>query len=290
MQDTMRAISLMILSMALLALSDMFIKLAALAMPVGQVAFLLSLGGVVIFIALARMRRLALITPMIWNRWVLARNGTEILGGLGLVLGIAWSPLSVFAAIMQASPLIVTIGAAALLGEPVGWRRWSAVLLGLLGMLLVVQPWSQAFEPAVLFAVLGVTALSLRDLITRLAPREVDSLQLATWGFMATLPSGIVILAVMAEAPVGDPVSLVWVTGAAIVTAAGYYAVTSAMRMAPAAIVSPYRYSRLLFTMSLGIIVFGERPDALTLTGAAIILSTGLYTFLRERQIARNAP
>jgi drug/metabolite transporter (DMT)-like permease len=75
-------------------------------------------------------------------------------------------------------------------------------------------------------------------------------------------------------------------TAAVIVTAAGYYAVTQAMRMAPAAIVSPFRYTRLLFTMSLGILVFGEQPDGLTLLGAGIILAAGLYALYRERQIA----
>ena len=286
MQNTMPAILMMVLAMALLALSDMFIKLAAQGMPVGLVAFALSFGGVVIFVVLARFRRIPLTSAHFTNRWVVSRNVLEIFGGVGLVLGIAWSPLSVFAAIMQASPLMVTIGAAVLLNEPVGWRRWTAVLIGLLGMLRVVQPWADSFEPAVLFAVLGVTALSLRDLVTRLSPPEVDSLQLATWGFMATVPSGLVILLVMGDTPTATPTSLVHVALAAVVTTAGYYAVTSAMRMAPASIVAPFRYSRLIFTMGLGILVFGERPDAMTLTGAAIILATGFYTFMRERRLA----
>lgn len=284
--QTMRAILLMILAMALLALSDVFIKLSSQVFSPGYVMFLLSLGGTLCFMLIAKWQGANLLSRDAFHPWVLARSGLEIMGGLGLVLSIGVIPLSLFAAIMQMAPLVVTLGAAVFLKEPVGLRRWLAILVGIIGMLLVIKPGTDGFEPAALFAVMGVCGLGLRDLITRLSPSHIPSISLATWGFTATIPIGFGLILV-SEAPTNVTAITVWHMGAGIiVTALGYYAVTQAMRMAPAAIVSPFRYTRLIFTMSLGILIFGERPDGLTLLGAAIILSAGLYALYRERKLA----
>jgi drug/metabolite transporter (DMT)-like permease len=282
----MRAIFLMILAMALLALSDMFIKLSSQVLSPGYVMFLLSLGGTLCFMLIAKWQGANLLSRDALHPWVLARGALEIIGGLGLVLSIGMIPLSLFAAIMQMAPLVVTLGAAVFLKEPVGPRRWLAILVGIIGMLLVIKPGTDGFEPAALFAVMGVCGLGLRDLITRLSPSHIPSISLATWGFTATIPIGLGLIFV-SETPTNVTAITVWhMGGGIIVTALGYYAVTQAMRMAPAAIVSPFRYTRLIFTMSLGVLIFGERPDGLTLLGAAIILSAGLYALYRERKLA----
>ncbi|MCI5111063.1 MAG: DMT family transporter [Marivita sp.] len=284
--QVVRAILLMILAMALLALSDAFIKLSSLVLSPGHVMFYLSLGGTLCFMLIAKWQRANLLSRDALHPWVLARSWLEIIGGLGLVLSIGAIPLSLFAAIMQMAPLVVTLSAAIFLKEPVGLRRWLAILAGLIGMLLVIRPGAEGFQPAALFAVMGVCGLGLRDLITRLSPAHIPSISLATWGFAATIPIGFG-LSLVSDAPTSVPALTMWHMGAGIiVTALGYYAVTQAMRMAPAAIVSPFRYTRLVFTMSLGILVFGERPDALTLLGAAIILTAGLYALYRERKLA----
>lgn len=284
--QTIRAILLMILAMALLALSDMFIKLSSLVLPPGYVMFTLSLGGTLCFMLIAWWQGANLLSRDALHPWVLARSGLEIMGGLGLVLSIGAIPLSLFAAIMQMAPLVVTLGAALFLKETVGLRRWLAIVVGLFGMLLVIKPGTDGFEPAALFAVMGVCGLGLRDLITRLSPPHIPSISLATWGFATTIPIGFA-LALSTDMPAGVTALTVWHMGAGIiVTALGYYAVTQAMRMAPAAIVSPFRYARLVFTMGLGVLILGERPDNLTLLGAAIILSAGLYALYRERKLA----
>ncbi len=281
-----RAILLMILAMALLALSDVFIKLSSQVLSPGYVMFLLSVGGTLCFMLIAKWQGANLLSRDALHPWVLARSALEIIGGFGLVMSIGVIPLSLFAAIMQMAPLVVTLGAAVFLKESVGPRRWLAIFAGIVGMLLVIKPGTDGFEPAALFAVMGVCGLGLRDLITRLSPSHIPSISLATWGFTATIPIGFGLILV-SEVPTGVTALTAWHMGAGIiVTALGYYAVTQAMRMAPAAIVSPFRYTRLVFTMSLGILVFGERPDGLTLLGAAIILSAGLYALYRERKLA----
>ncbi|MGY3437234.1 MULTISPECIES: DMT family transporter [unclassified Marinovum] len=288
--QVLRAILFMTASMACLALSDLFIKLSAKSLMPGQVMFFLSSGGTLLFVLIAWLRRVALVSPIFWNRTVMSRNGCEILAALGMVTGIAWTPLPMVAAIMQTTPLLVTLGAALFLGEVVGWRRWSAIFAGLLGMLLVLRPGFDGFEPAALLVVLGACGLAGRDLLTRRVPDAVDSLALSTWGFASTIPAGLVLMLAMgpAKGPVGA--GFIYVAVAVLVTTGGYYLVTAAMRMAPAAVISPFRYSRLVFTMSLGVLVLGDRPDMLTLIGAAIILASGLYSFFRERQLSRQAP
>ena len=285
----LRAILLMILGMALLAMTDMFIKLSSARIPVGQVMLMLSIGGTLVFLVVARLKRAAIFHPSALTPLVLVRNAMEMVGGLGMVLGVALVPLSLVAVIMQATPLVVTIGAALILKEPVGWRRWAAIIVGVYGMLLVVRPGFDGFVPASLFVVMGVVGLAMRDLVTRMMPPEISSVSLSTWGFAATIPVGAALLLIRGDAPMADGMAALQVAGAVVVTTSGYYAVTAAMRLAPASIVAPFRYTRLVFTMGVGILVFGDRPDTLTLTGAAIIIATGLYSFIRERKLARKA-
>lgn len=284
--QTVRAILLMILSMALLALSDMFIKLASQSAPFSQVMLCVSLGGTALLALVATSQGEPLLTPQARHPMVLWRNLCEIVAALGMVSGIALIPLTTFAAIMQVAPILVTLGAAIFLKEQVGWRRWAAVIAGLVGMLIVIRPGMEGFHPASIFAVIGVSALAMRDLITRLAPADIPAITLSTWGFGATIPAGLGLMLVLGDQPVWDETTLWHILGAILVTTSGYFAITTAMRMAPASIVAPFRYTRLIFTTSLGMLVFGERLDGPTMIGAGIILAAGLYTFFRERRLA----
>ncbi len=285
----LRAIIIMVLSMALLALSDAFIKLSGERAPMGQIMFLLSTGGTLLFIVMAKMRGLLVWSKEFWHPMVMMRNGFEIIGAIGLIVGITHVPLSIFAAIMQVAPLITILGAALFLGEKVGWRRWVAVLVGMAGMLIVIRPFGASFSGWELFAVMGVSGLAGRDLVTRLAPSHIPALTLSAWGFGSTIPVGIGVYMFETMPLTADPIALARIFGAVLFTAFGYLAVTIAMRMAPVSIVAPFRYTRLLFTTGLGIMIFEERPDAYTLFGAALVLAAGVYSFWREAKIARAA-
>lgn len=284
----MRAISLMILSMALLAGSDAFFKLGTAAAPIGQVMTLVSLGGSTLFVLAALAVGIPVLTRDALHPLILWRNLLEIVGAIGMVVGVTYVSLPVFAAIIQAGPLVVTLGAAIFLKEHVGWRRWTAVAVGIVGMLMVIRPFGAGFTGAELWVVMGIAALSARDLITRLSPSHVPALAISTWGFAATIPPGL-ILWMLADRPANLAPEALWpILGAVLTTTTGYLAITTAMRLAPASIVSPFRYTRLIFTTALGILIFGDRPDTMTLLGAGIILVAGLYTFLRENRLARQ--
>jgi drug/metabolite transporter (DMT)-like permease len=190
---------------------------------------------------------------------------------------------------MQVAPIMVVLGGAIFLKEQVGWRRWAAVLAGMIGMLIVIRPGGEGFSYYSIFAVVGVSGLAGRDLVTRLAPAEVPAVALSTWGFMSTIPIGLGLFLFQGAAFESAPVALWPIFGAVIVTTTGYFAVTMAMRMAPVSIVSPFRYTRLIFTTALGLIFLDETLDNPTLVGAAIILVAGIYTFWRERKLALEA-
>lgn len=284
--QVLRAILLMILSMVFLALSDMFVKLAATRVPQGQIMLAISLGGMLLFIGLARLNGMSLLRREAFHPMVNLRNACEAVAGFGLVFGVTYVPLSTFAAIMQVAPILVVLGGAVFLREKVGWRRWAAVFTGLVGMLIVIRPGTEGFSFNVLYAVVGVSALAARDLITRLAPADVPALALSGWGFAATVPTSLLVLWWQGGWVGNDPIAWAHLIGAIAVTSTGYLLLTTAMRMAPVSIVAPFRYTRLIFTTGLGLLVFGETLDGPTMLGSGIILCAGLYTFFRERRLA----
>jgi drug/metabolite transporter (DMT)-like permease len=206
-------------------------------------------------------------------------------GTIGFVTAIALIPLSTASAILQATPLFVTLGAALFLQESVGWRRWTAILVGFCGVLLIIRPGLEGFTWQSLFALQGVVGLGIRDLATRRVPRTTSSLQLSFWAFLVLIPaSGLMIWANGEVIAAPDAITLVYFAIALLIGIGAYYSIVAAMRLGEISFVSPFRYSRILFALVIGISVFGERPDAMTLTGAAIIVGSGIYTLWREQR------
>ena len=272
------------------AIEDMFIKLLSASVPLGLVLILLGAGGAVVFAVLALMRGDALFSRDLLARSVLIRNAGELIGTVGFITGIALTPLSSASAILQATPLVVTLGAALFLGEQVGWRRWSAILVGFAGVILIIRPGFDAFEPASLFAVMGVVGLALRDLATRTVPRSISSMQLSTYAFLTLVPAGMGMLAVTGDAPrLLNGLEWLLIAAALAFGVLSYYAIVAAMRMGDVAVITPFRYSRLVFALCFGVLFFGERPDMATLAGSALIVASGIYTFWREARLRRIA-
>lgn len=287
MSDNLRGALLMALAMAGFALEDMFIKLLADALPVGQILLFLGLGGAIFFGVIAQRNGQAILSPALLTPAILLRNAAELIGTIGFVLGFVLASLATASAILQAAPLFVTLGAVLFLGEKVGWRRWSAIAVGFFGVLLIVRPGMSAFEPASLFALIGVIGLAGRDLATRVVPRTISSTQISSWAFAMLVPAGLFLMAAMGEAPVlPSPLQAAGLGAALSIGVLAYYALVASMRVGELSFVTPFRYSRMLFALIVAMLVFGERPDALTLLGAAIIVGAGLFTLWRETRAA----
>lgn len=287
-QNTLGAV-LMCAAMLGFAIEDAFIKkLAQNNMTTPQIVFYLSLGGAALFVALLRKQGKPVFSRALLTGPIILRNIGEVVGTLFFMTAIAYTPLSSASAILQASPLLVTLGAALFFGEAVGWRRWSAILVGLFGVMLIVRPGLESFDPMSLFAVVGVIGLSVRDLATRKASSQVDSVQLSAIAFILLIPAGALLNTLLGEWTMPSALDSVYIIVTVVLGVTAYYALTSAMRLGEISMISPFRYSRLVFALVIGVVVFAERPDSLTLLGAGIIICAGLYTFLRERRLAKR--
>jgi drug/metabolite transporter (DMT)-like permease len=286
--ENLRGIMLMVISMAAFAVEDMLIKLASESMSVGQILAILGAVDGAIFYLLLRANGERLLGRDLLQAPVILRNMGEVFGSLAFVTAIVLIPISTASSILQASPLVVTMGAALFLGEAVGWRRWTATFIGFLGVLMVVRPGLEGFDANALFAVAGVIGLAIRDVATRAIPRSLTSLRLGALAMLLLVPTGLIMASFSGGFQTPSPMSLVYISIAAIIGVGGYYAVTSATRLGEISVIAPFRYSRLVFAMLVGIFVFSERPDLWTMLGAAIIILSGIYTFVRERRIRQK--
>jgi drug/metabolite transporter (DMT)-like permease len=171
----------------------------------------------------------------------------------------------------------------------VGWRRWLAILVGFAGVILIIRPGGQAFEAASLLAVLSVLGLAARDIFTRRIRAAVDTTQLTTWGFaaVALVGGGQLLVSGGARIPTSGEAALL--AGSLVSAVAAYWWLTEATRVGELSAVMPFRYTRLLFALAIGLVVFGEVPDGWTFAGSALIVGSGIYAFLRERARARAA-
>lgn len=282
-------IILMVLAMGAFAIGDALIKVGASFMSPAQALFFLNAGGLVLFALLAVLRGEPLRDRRVLAPTLLIRYVSEVIGMASMILAVIHVPLSTVGAVTQATPLLVAVGAVLFFGETVGWRRWSAISVGFIGVLLVVQPSTEGFDIAILWAVLAMIALSVRDLITRLTPMGMPSTSLAAYTMMAATPFAIAWVLSRGERLI--PVDANWLIIVPMVSlgSCGYLLLITSIRMADVSVVTPFRYSRIIFLMAFGILMFDERPSPMMLTGAALIIGSGIYLILRQKKVQQAA-
>lgn len=273
-------------AMAAFALVDMFVKLASRTQGAGQIIAISSAATAVIFIGWVWRDRERLFRPEALGKALLIRSAGEVIGSIGIVMALALAPLSSVAALGQAQPLAVTMMAALFLGEKVGWRRWLAVVLGFIGVLIIMRPGFGDFDPNLLWVFLYIFGLAARDVASRALPPSVSTPFAVAWAMIPMTAAGIVLMQVQGGAePVGALTALYYV-GLTLSVVVALWMITSALRTGEVSMVAPFRYTRILFALAIAFVVFGEVPDAWTWIGAALIVGSGVYAFLRERQRA----
>lgn len=288
--ENLRGIGLMILAMALFAIEDMFLKFAAVDLPTGQIVFLSGALGMPVFFILARRAGVRVVSRGFLHPSVLARNFGEMVGTLGYITALALVPLATVSAVLQALPLGVTMAAALFLGETVGWRRWSAIAVGFLGVLLVIQPGTAGFRPEALWVMLTVAGLTLRDLATRAIPVGSSTAQVSAWGLGSVALLGLFMMIWQGDWSVPTPAQSLPLVCAALFGTVGYAAIIAATRHGDVSVVSPFRYTRLIFAVTIAALFFHEVPTPPTWVGAALIIGSGLYSFARERRRKATLP
>lgn len=280
---------LMVAAMAGFAVEDLLFKIIAGSVPIGEILFLLGFGGAVIFMLLAYASGQIWEREILLNKAVLTRTLAEAIGTIGYTSAIVLTELTTATAILQAVPLATTLGASVILGETVGWRRWMAISVGFIGVIMVIRP-GASFEPATLLALLGVVGLSARDLATRSVPARTSSLHLSALGFGALVPTGLLLMFITAN-QYTMPNQNTWLLLAlALVIGVGaYFMIVRSTRIGEISVVAPFRYARIPFALILAVTILGERPDAMTLAGSALIALSGLYSLWRETRLAKAA-
>ena len=279
----------MLIAMAGFTMEDLFMKKLSVNLSTGQILITLGIGSSLAFAIMAKIKGYNLTSKVFWTKGMVIRQFAEGIAAVAFITALTLIPLSTVAAVFQATPLVLTMGAAFFLGETVGWRRWLAIIIGLIGVLIIIRPGMDSFDPNVSFVLIAVLFVTIRDLITRKLPSNVPSTIVSFQAFLSLIFAGGLLTTLDAQ----KFVSLVdyqvyYIIGGVIFGVIGYYCIVAATRIGEAGVVTPFRYSRLLFAIIIGYFVFNERPDILTLFGASIVIMTGIYTVWRERYLARK--
>jgi drug/metabolite transporter (DMT)-like permease len=242
------------------------------------------------------LRYVAFVVLAVWldvrsgpGRFHVRRPALQVLRGLGLVgsailfmAALKRMPIAETSAISYVSPALITILSVPVLGEVVGLRRWAAVIVGLLGVLLVVRPGTATFQAAALFPVLSALCWATASVVTR----KISSAERATTTLLWSAVVGLVVLSAMLPAvavwPRPGELALGLLLG--LIASTGQYLMVLAYRHAAASLLAPFSYMQLLWSTALGWLVFAAWPDGLALTGAAVIVGSGLVMAGRGRR------
>jgi drug/metabolite transporter (DMT)-like permease len=287
LSPNLRGSLLMAVAMAGFTMNDTITKAVSSEMNFGQVMLVRGLFAIALIAALAWHQRAVRPLRTLMVKPVALRVAGEVGGTVSFLAAIVHLPLANTAAIFQALPLAITLGAALIFGEPVGWRRWLAIIAGFIGVLIIVRPGVEGFNQFSLLALVSVIFCAVRDLATKRIPAPIPSLFITLLTTVTVTTAGAAILVPLGgwTPPSGRALGLLAL--AAVLLLIGYQCVIMALRSGDISAVAPFRYSALLWAMLLGYLVFGDVPDAMMVTGASIIVLSGLYAFYRERQRAR---
>ena len=286
--ENLRGASFMVVAMGLFAVEDAIIKELATGIPVGQILSVICLGGLLLFIIWFLIRGIPIWQPEYLDRKVLLRTGCDAAGSALFLTALSLIPITTASAVIQATPLVVAMGAALFLGQEVGWKRWLAIIAGFIGVLIIIRPGTDSFDVATLLAVGGMTGLAARDLLTRSLTVSLTGPQLATHTFAIIVPVGLLLCLLQGQALViPNMTQTLGLLGCIIVGILAYLAIVAATRQGNAAIISSFRYSRMLYALVLGYVFFQEIPDAATLLGITIVIGAGLFTLWREARLHR---
>ena len=278
-----KGIFLMLISMASFAVGDTFVKISGSFLSPSQIMFFLISGGLIIFAIIALIKGENLMERRAYSPILLIRYCAEMLGLGAMIMGLTKVPLSVVGTVTQASPIFVAAGAVIFFKEIVSWRRWSSIIVGFVGVVLVIQPGGQSLDYAVLWAVAALLAFSLRDLVTRLTPSDIPSASIATFTMIAAFPFTTAWVFFSGERFFPPGVDWNVVAGMIILGSFGYLLLITALRVGDLSAIMPFRYSRIVFLLILGVLVFGERISSSMLIGSTLIIFSGIYIIWREK-------
>ena len=269
-------------------LNDAVMKLLFADIDFFQAIFLRGLVSLPPLLVLALMTKTLLQKYSAKNqRFMIIRILAEIGTTVTFLTALKHMPLANVTAILQSLPLAITMAAAIFLGEPVGWRRWSAICLGFTGVLIIIRPGLAGFNSYSLLALAAVLLLTVREISTRQLDNKIPTVTVALSTTFGITAFAALMLIGNEWAGINFVSWSLILAAAAAVTVATLLSVV-AMRTGDIGFVSPFRYTSLIGAIGLGILLFGEWPDGMTLLGAVIIAFAGVYSLYREQLFNKN--
>ncbi|MCB1430330.1 MAG: DMT family transporter [Nitratireductor sp.] len=285
--ENLRGAAFMTIGMFAFTVNDLAMKSFTGQLNLGQVVFIRGAIATILvyFLALkmGQMRPIKLaFRPLLFIRAAGEASATYL-----FVTALFHIPIANVSAIMQALPLALTFFAAFLFGEKVGWRRYTAVIVGLCGVLLIVRPGLQGFDIYSLYVLGAVVGCVVRDLATRRLASDIPALFITfvTAILVATM-GGVIALAEEWKPVAFHHVALMGATSSFLL--AGYFFTVTSMRTGDIGFVSPFRYTVLVFSVIGGMLIYSEFPDIYTIIGSLVVVATGIYTLYRERVVHRQ--
>jgi drug/metabolite transporter (DMT)-like permease len=285
-QNIAAGIGLMLLGFLMFSANDALGKWLAATYTPGQILLLRSIFGLAVLaplIARAGWRSL-LVVERPWLH--LLRIVCATIEVFFFYWAVSVLPLADAMTYYLAGPIYVTVLAALVLGEPVGWRRWTAVVAGFLGVVVALQPTAAAFGAYALIAFAGSLIYAVFLVITR-SVRGTPDLTMAVWQFVAALIAGAV-TAPFNWVPFATLADALLVGLLGIVALVAIVCVNRSLKLAPASVVVPYQNTMIVWAILFGYFVFGDTPGWHLIIGAAIIVAACLYIFFREQKVARQ--
>ena len=288
LNDNLLGAALMTCCVLAYVLNDAVMKLLFADIDFFQAIFLRGLVSLPPLLVLALMTKTLLQKYSAKNqRFMIIRILAEIGTTVTFLTALKHMPLANVTAILQSLPLAITMAAAIFLGEPVGWRRWSAICLGFTGVLIIIRPGLAGFNSYSLLALAAVLLLTVREISTRQLDNKIPTVTVALSTTLGITAFAALMLIGNEWAEVNFVSWSLIIAAAAAVTVATLLSVV-AMRTGDIGFVSPFRYTSLIGAIGLGILLFGEWPDGITLLGAVIIAFAGIYSLYREQLFNKN--
>ncbi len=288
LSDNMIGAALMVASMAAYTVNDTLMKTLAGTVPLFQVIFL---RGVLTTAAVAVIAwRMGAFSKRVSRRdsgAIALRVIGEVAGTYFFLTALYHMPLANVTAILQSLPLAITLVAALVLREPVGWKRITAVLAGFIGILMIVRPGAEGFNIYALYGLAAVGCITLRDLATRRLSRETSSM-LVTFATSVTVMTVFGIASATGEWATLTGADWLTIVCAAILIVGGYLTSIMVVRVGEISFTAPFRYTAILWALLLGWLVFGDWPAPMVLVGAGIVVASGIFTLYREARLGRQ--
>ena len=275
---------LMILSMAAFAGEDSVIKALSSELPVSQIIFVIGIGGAFVFATIGLILKREILVPEINSLPMHARIVTEIFGRIFYSLALSLTSLSSTTMILQATPLVVVIGASIFFNEKVGVVRWLAIGLGFVGVLMIISPEEAEFSLLSLLAIFGMLGFAFRDLASRAASPKLNIFTLGCHGFLSLAVAGIILSLILGQSFLtisGD--TWLFLAAGVLLGVVGYGSLISAMRIGEVSAITPFRYTRLIFGLSIGYFIFNEHVGINAAIGCVLIVLSSFTVLYRGR-------